>query len=749
MATRSNSLKFKRLTAAIAAALAAPLPSFAQQSSDASNTVLPEVRVTSPSEESDYQTERLSSPCYTEPLLDTPQSVTVVPQEVIEKRNAVSLREVLQNVTGISIQAGEGNPPAGDQFKLRGFSARDDIFVDGARDVGNFHRDPFNLEAVEVAKGPASTFIGRGSSGGSVNLVTKTPRLRRFTEAEVTLGTDQTRRLTADLNQPLGASAALRLNVLAHDAEVEDRDEVENQRWGIAPSLAFGLGKPTRLRLSYFHLSQDNVPDLGIPTIREAAFANSGFAGGVAPVDFSNFYGYTNRDYEDIDADSATAEFEHDFNDRVSVRNQLRYSRVHTDSIYSAPRIVNNTGGQINAMTQARGQGKPRDQVDELLINQTDVTLDFATGAIGHTLVTGIEVSGQSSENQRRPDVNGPITNLFNPDPNLPIAPNEQAAYNGARAEFESDSYALYAFDTMKFGERWQLSGGVRYDSVESEARGIDDSGNAPPGFETESEREDDVVSWRAGLVYKPRPSGSVYAGVGTSFEPTASSAVSSAGVVQLAGGGTGFGSVAEAGFNAPPEKTRAYEIGTKWDVLNNRLSLAAAIFRIDKTDARDVDPLTSVVTVDGAQRVDGFELSAAGSITTAWKVLAGYTFLDSEIRKSNLATTRVGQAIDNTPKHTVSLWTTYRITPPWEVGFGAQYVDERTNAPAGAGQIPVTVDDYWRLDAMASYIFNDYLRLRLNVFNLADEEYIEQLSTGQAVPGAGRTALLSANLRF
>lgn len=744
MAGKNSLPKLKPIAAAVAAALGGTA-AYAQ-----SETPLPEVTVTTPAEPSGYRSEQLESPKYTEPLRDTPQSVTVVPERIIEERGATTLRDVLRNVTGISIQAGEGNPPSGDQLKLRGFSVRDDLLVDNVRDVGSFTRDPFNVERIEVFKGPASAYSGRGSAGGSINLVSKSPRLNTFSQGSIELGTDERKRATIDINHRLDGlglnSSAFRLNLMGTDLDIPGRDEVENKRWGVAPSLAFGLGTPTRLTLSYFHMEQNNVPDAGIPTIRDAAFINSPFSGEIAPVDFENYYGYTRRDHEDITSDVATLKLEHDFSDSLGIRNQLRYGRLDNESITSSPRIRNNTGGQITPDTLVRGNGKFRDQVEEILINQTDLSANFATGALRHALVTGVELSREEAENRRRLDIDGPDTNLFNPNPDLLLNAAQLGIFNGTRAKLEVETIAAYAVDTIKLSERWAVAGGVRWDNIHTRVQGLDDAG-ATPGYVTDESRRDTELSWRTSLSFRPRPNGTIYAGVGSSFEPVASALNTSAGVVQLGGGNNN--PPVEAGFDVDPEETRAYEIGTKWEVLNQRLLLSAAIFRTEKTDARNVDPVTGDVVLTGEQRVDGFEIGAAGSITSAWQVFAGYTYLDSEILDSDLATIPEGAEIDNTPEHTFSLWTTYQT--PWKalLGFGAQFVDERTNQPNSATAVPVTVDDFWLLDAMIAYPVTKNIGVRLNFLNLTDEEYIEQLGGGQAVPGASRSAWLTLDFSF
>ncbi|HMJ91691.1 MAG TPA: TonB-dependent receptor plug domain-containing protein, partial [Candidatus Acidoferrum sp.] len=236
----------------------------------------------------------VQSPRYTEPLRDVPQTITVVPRALIQQQNATSLRDVLRNVPGISYQAGEGGVPAGDNLSIRGFSARTDMFVDNVRDFGGYSRDPFNVDQVEVAKGPASSYAGRGSTGGSVNLVSKTPYLEHLYGGSFGLGTDDYKRLTLDVNQPIPKSpipgTALRLNGMWHESGVAGRDVVEDTRWGIAPSVAFGLGTPTRVTLSYFHLEQDNIPSYGIPWVPLNTGPLARFSNDAPPVDFGNFY---------------------------------------------------------------------------------------------------------------------------------------------------------------------------------------------------------------------------------------------------------------------------------------------------------------------------------------------------------------------------------------------------------------------------------------------------------------------------
>lgn len=718
-----------------------------------------------------YSAEKLTSPKFTRPLLDTPQSIQVLPEALLEEQGALSMRDVLKNVPGVSITAGEGNPGAGDSLKIRGFNARDDVFIDYGRDVGTYYRDPFFVESVEVVKGPSSTQIGRGSTGGSINLVSKTAKLDRFMDVMQSFGTDETKRTTIDANSSLEMigleNSAFRLNIMGQDSDVAGRDEVHNSRYGIAPSLKFGIGTPTRLTLNYLHLYQDNLPDYGIPTVRDPAFTGSRFAGKVAPVNFDNFYGYTERDHENIDMNSWTANLEHDFNKTFSVRNQLRYQSVGNESAYSAPRINAPMGCapncEIDANTTYRGDGKFHDERMSLLDNQTDLTSHFNTGFIGHTLVTGIEAGYQRLANKRRLDQRGPNGNLFDPDPDVNLTLTQLGVYLGQNVVVNSDFVSYYLLDTLKLSERWFLSGGFRWDYVRTELSSFDRG--MYPGFEINRARSDSVFSRNGALTFKPLPNGSIYFGYGTSFDPLASQFTANRTIINPFGTSNGLPDLppdsycapgvtpcmpVQGAFDAGPEETETYELGTKWDFLRGRLSFTSALFRTVKSNVLDADPVNpnQLSNVGGSLMIQGFELGLTGAITDAWNVQMGYTFLDSEILKSNRRDLPEGSRVDNTPESTFNVWTTYAL--PWNVtvGLGAQYVDKRTNiANVDDFTFPVSVDSYWRYDAMLAYKLNKRFKFRVNLYNLADKRYIEQLGAGQAIPGPARSALFTAEM--
>lgn len=654
----------------------------------------------------------LSSPKYTEPLLDTPQTITVISKETMQEQGATTLRDVLKNVPGLTITAGEGGNPAGDNLTLRGFSARNDIFVDGVRDLSPQSRDPFNLEQVEVVKGPGSVYTGRGSTGGSINLLNKTPGIQRSFGGTLDFGTDETRRATADINVPFGDGFAFRLNMLAHHSGVAGRDVVEFERWGVAPSLTFGRGKPTRATISYYKLKQDNLSDYGIPWVPLANNALVEFRDRPAPVPRNTFYGLRSRDFEKLDSDLVTLKFDHDFNDGLTLRNQFRFANSSRDSIATPPRFASNNSTVINR------EMRSWQTEDKIWDNQTDIVARFSTGKVEHALITGIDILRES--NVRRTRTANPMqTTLFNPNPDdvftLPIT------ISPIVGDVTANSQALYLFDTAKFGSKWELNGGLRWDRFDAD--GITTPLGAPVS------RVDKMLSVRAGAVFKPLPQGAIYASYGTSLNPSLE--------------GLSYNT---ANTVIDPEKTYTLEAGSKWDFFSGRVLLSGAIFRVEKQNARTpgVSSLDPPQVLEGKQRVDGVELSVEGNLTREWQLLAGYTFLDSQTVDSNVAG-EIGKELVNTPPNSFNLWSTYRMRSGLHFGGGARFVDRRFGNTINTR----FVDAYWTFDAMASYPITKHIDLRLNLYNLSDAYYFDRIGGGHVVPGPGRAAMLSTSFRF
>jgi catecholate siderophore receptor len=645
---------------------------------------------------------------------DAPQSISIISREVIEQQSASTLRDVLRNVSGISMAAGEGGGgPAGDNLTLRGFGARNDIFVDGIRDFASYTRDTFNVEQVEVVKGPASAQTGRGSTGGYINMFSKQPQLTSFSRATVTGGLPAYGRATADLNvgdDMAGlAGVGFRLNLMYHNADTPGRDFVETERLGVAPSFAVGLGSSTRAILSYVYLRQDNVPDYGIPFVPAGNAALPEYANQPAPVDYDNYYGLLERDREKTRSHMLTFALEHDLTDGVRVSNTTRYGYATRDSIYAAPRFVANT-------TQVNAQPQSRDTVDDVLFNQSNLFAEFGTGPLRHDLIAGFEIADENSRNQLRTVTAGTPTDLFNPDPERPwtgtITDNP-----GQVVRATADTLAAYLFDTIHFSEQLLFTGGLRWERYESTF--------TPVAPAAPLDRIDTTLTWRAGLTFKPVPRLSLYAGAGTSVNPSIENMTQT---------------TPNAALDAlKPEKSRTYEVGAKWEGFSGRLLLNAALFRTDKVNARTPGDVIGgpAIVLEGKQRVDGFEIGATGKLTENWSVIASYSYLDTEIRESNTPA-EIGNRLGNVPDHSGSLWTTYELPFGLEIGGGARYVGTRYTNVANTRRI----DDYWVADATIAYEFQPGTSVRLNVFNLFDERFIDQVGGGHFVPGPGRSAI-------
>ena len=666
----------------------------------------------------------VASTKYTEPLRDTPQTISVIPEEVIRQQGATTLRDVLSNVPGITLTAGEGGAPAGDNLTIRGFSARNDIYVDGVRDLGAQSRDPFNLEQVEVVKGPSSTFTGRGSTGGTINLVSKLPNLRRSISGSVMGGTSDTKRATIDVNLPLSDTIAVRLNALGHDSNFAGREDVQNRRWGLAPSVTFGMGTTTRFSLGYFYMEQENLSDYGIPWVPVTNNVLVEYRDRPAPVPRSTFYGFYDRDKERLRSDLFTARFERDFNDNLNVRNQFRYGYSRRDSIATPPRFASNNSTVINRELRSWVAD------DDIFDNQTDFNARFNTAGIEHSAVFGVSVAYEKNHRVLRTGPNSPTT-LLNPDPS-DVYPGT-ITVNPLEPDATSNSFAAYAFDTIHLNRQWQLVGGLRWDYFSADGQNV--STAVTPNIYVPFERVDKILSGRGAIVFKPVEFGTLYASFGTSANPSLEGLLYSPADVRL-----------------DPEKTVTYEAGTKWDLFGNRLLLSGAVFSVRKTDARTpgLSP-GDAPTLDGDVRVNGIELSATGNITPNWQIFSGYTLLDSEIVESNAFTVvngvtifEQGKELINTPRNSFNLWTTYRLDR-FFFGGGPRFVGKRFGNNINTRE----VESYWVADAMMSVQLTKNIDLRLNVNNIADKYYIDRIGGGHIVPGAGRVVLVSSGFSF
>lgn len=683
-----------------------------------------------------YKVERSSSSKYVAPLLDTPQTITVIPSQVIQEQQALNLRQVLSNVSGITFNAGEGGGGSGDSINIRGFSANSNLQIDGLRDSAQSNRsDTFNVEQVEVIKGPNSVFGGAGTTGGSINVVSKQPKDRAFTRLGGSFGSDNYYRLTLDGNQPLegvGTDSALRINLMGHQNDVPSREKIERQRWGIAPSLRLGFSDTTRLTLSAFHQSDDNLPDFGVP-------ARDGKR--LAGVKRDAYFGWKNLDKEEIEQNVFTANFEHEFNNNLRLQNLTRYSHTARDTIVSASHTNTSRvppGRYLPAGPQAYG----RDATTKMWINQSNLIGDFELAGMRHDLTVGLELSHETLDLKTYSHGLGSTLypslgyDLSRPPGrwNGPVSKT-----TGGYTETRLTDQALYLFDNIALHEQWDLNLGLRYDKI----RGKADSYSGAHVKTSKRASDDAKVSARTGLVFKPTENGRIYAAWGNSFNPSAEN---------LASTGGGLNANTE---ELAPEKNETWELGTKWELLDRRLELDAALFRVEKSNARETmsDGSTQLA---GKQRVQGVELGLTGRMTEHWNLFANYTFLNSEtLQAADTASgiARKGQALGNTPPRSLNLWTTYEWPAGWTLGYGTRYVSERNVTSSTQAKL----DAYWVHNAMLSYKVNRNLDLQLNVNNLFDKDYVERVrqqsgSTARSSAieyGDARSAIMTASYSF
>ena len=733
---------------AISATCAAQLAQAAEDTDNQStrnSIALDATSVTADAQEStSYQVEKASSQKYTAPLSDTPRSVTVVAQQVLKDTAATSLQDALRTVPGITFGAGEGGNPQGDRPFIRGFDAQGDTYVDGVRDTGAQSREIFDVESIEVSKGPNSAFGGRGSAGGSLNLVSKLPKQQDFTNGGFTYGSDQTRRYTLDVNRQFLENAAFRLNLMSHEQNVAGRDAINYDRWGVAPSLSFGLGTPTRVNLSYYHMQSDDLPDSGIP------YGYSSTAGNAVHVhdkptdggNSSNFYGLKDRDFRKTRADISTFSIEHDLNDSMTLKNTLRHGNTGQDYIVTQP---DDSQHNVNQFGNVWRRANTRVGTTTTTTNQTDLFGEVHALGFKNNYSTGLEFSREQSRYSgynvsNNSAVKCPVgsappycTSLSNPNPNDPWTGT--AVRNYAFTDSSADTRAAYIFDTLELDPKWLLNAGLRYDSFETQSK------TAAIHLNNDSQ----FFNWQAGLVWKPVENGSVYTSYATSATPPGS----------LLGEGVDGNplSAGNATSDLKPEETVNYELGTKWDVFHNRLSLTAAVFRTEKKNTRIlVDQLTYENA--GESRVDGLELSASGKITDKWQVFAGYSYLDSKLVDTGFngrngvisAGSTKGNQMPNTPKNSFSLWTTYEVLPKLTVGGGAFYVDQVYGDAANTVYVPA----YTRYDAMLGYKLTKNIDLQLNIQNLTNETYYDKAYAAHfANQAPGRTALFTTSMHF
>lgn len=796
-------------------------PAFAQSAEppapdESQQTRLGGVTVTDTAiDEGSYKTEKANSPKYTAPLVDTPRSITVIPAQLIKDTASASLTEALRTVPGITLGAGEGGNPLGDRPFIRGFDSQASTYLDGVRDIGAQSREVFAVEQIEVVKGSDSAMGGRGGAGGTLNLVSKMPQTDRFIAASGSLGTADYKRATIDINQPVSDLVGIRLNAMWHDQDVAGRDAIFQKRWGIAPSLKIGLEGPTSLTVSYYHLDTEELPDSGIPYLYTIGNAPAGVTETGPAEDFTTiggrnvsvprkaFYGLEVRDFRDTKVDNFTMRFEHDFGNGISIRNTSRYGRSEQEYLWTQPDDQQGNVYGTNPAVPATAGGYVWRRINnrygfaEGMINQTDLFGTFDTGGIKHSFAASLEFSHE--ESQFGTYVSNPATGAaiasgstitprctpamidrFNcttidtPNPADPwvsyvsdtstATTPIQKSLAKTRTLTKTSTKAASLFDTITITDALLINLGGRFDRYETEVSpGLGATSTASRAYFT---RNDDIWTYQAGIVFKPAANGSIYASTSTAATPPGSF------LAQGSEGNALNTTSQDLTDQLKIERTRSYEIGTKWNLLNESLALTLAGFETKTKNARTTIE-NGVVAYIGTRRIRGIELGFNGNITPEWNVFGGYTYMDAIITDGGITTTTVGgiayfapsvntgKQFPNTPKHSLTAFTNYRVIPDLTIGGGAIYMskvyggysDTRTvqnGAVVVTKEVARMVPSYWRFDANAAFSFSDALQLQLNVQNLTNKRYWDKAySAHYANQAPGRTAILTLNVKY
>ncbi|WP_369349710.1 catecholate siderophore receptor Fiu [Stenotrophomonas sp. JAG2] len=716
-----------------------------------------------------FKTDKVASPKFTQSLQDTPQTIQVITSDLFNQQGATTLTDALRNSPGVgTFYVGEnGNTNTGDSIFMRGFDTSSSIFVDGVRDLGSISRDVFNTEQVEVAKGPAGTDNGRSAPTGAINMVSKQANLHNAVSGTVSAGTDSQQRGTADWNQALGATSALRVNAMWQDSDQPGRDHVNNSRWGIAPSLAFGLGTSTRYFLNLLYVDQDNVPDGGVPTLGLPGWTPQPSLERLAgqPVDPENFYG-TRADHDDVTAKMATFRIEHDVNDAVRVTNTARWGRTDQDYLLTAFMGTGTRGangaptGNIRftnpadpaTYTIARSLPTFKDQQNTILTDQLNLRADITTGAIVHNLSAGLEFTREELKSFGQAATGGTTwspANLYAPDWN---ATGLTWAHNGADSHGKTTTSSVYLFDTLNFGESLLVTAGLRADHYTTEYQSASVCGGRGPACGANPvgtvianpslEHSDTLLNWKLGAVYKVDDIVSLYANYALSQQPP---------------GGSNFQlSTSASSADNPsldPQKARTVEVGTKWAFLDDALAFNVALFKTEVSNEINTQVLDDAgnPTQTGKKSVQGIEVSTLGRITDNWSVSAGYSHLDTEVDEGANVAADGTRNLTYTPGDTFTSWTSYAFPSGLTIGGGVRYAGQMHRGTDGAVGTPAFTKSYTVYDAVASYAINEHLVLRLNAYNLFDKQYVAAINKSgyRYTPGAPRTVLFSADFRF
>lgn len=669
-------------------------------------------------------------------LRDVPQAISVVTQDQIQDQSIQSVSEAVRYVPGVTAIQGEGNR---DAIVFRGNATTSDFFVDGTRDDVQTYRDLYNTDRIEVLKGPSGMIFGRGGAGGVVNRVSKEAGWDPISQITASYGAYDQKRISADFGQAINDEIAFRINAVYENSD-SYRDGVDLERYGVTPTITIKPSDRTKVVLSAEYFEDKRVADRGIPSANGAGNSVNNrkpFNLG----DHSAFYGSADLSPTETETVAFNALFEHAFENGVGVKNRTRYAHYNKfyQNVFADSAVANNGNFTV------RGY---RDTTErENLINQTDLTYTAKWGSVEHKLLAGLELSTQDTNNDR-------LAAFFNNNftttgtqvtlnannateiGNTPVSFRANLV-NGNNAFRDNQStvdvVGLYLQDQIVLSPKWQAIMGLRHDHIKTDFDGVRRLGTGTTVSESFNVT-DNLLSPRAGLIYKPVEPVSLYANYSLSYVPRAGDQLTSL-------------TVTNQSFD--PEKFINYEVGAKWDV-NPNLALTAAVYKLERQNVQITDPNNSTlqILVDG-QETKGVELGVAGNITDKWSVFGGYAYQDGEITKQQGSGTSAilkGAELGQTPKHTFSLWNRYDFNDMWGAAIGVVSRSDMYAVSPTATQ-STTLAGYTRLDAAVFAKFNKNTRLQVNLENLTNKEYaLYAHNNNNITPGSpitGRATLI------
>ena len=684
-----------------------------------------------------YKVDRVqASGKFPEPLLNTPKTITVLSKEVMADKNITSLREIGRSTAGVTLGSGEGGNAFGDRFFIRGFDARNDVFIDGIRDPAVSIRENFFTEQIEILRGPASSYAGRGTAGGAINIVTKQATDRNFYNAETTFGTDHTKRVTLDVNQVISPTFSVRTGGMFQDANVAGRNYVTDDRWGGFISTKWTPTDNIKITTNYVHTDLSGLPDFGVPWYRQGNTPVT-----EAGIPRNNWYGFLNRDFQTARQDFGTLTGEFKVTDSITLTSRTRAEHSMLAYIGTLPNAPITTNPDPTKWTFTASP-QSRNQWVDILANQEDATFKFDTGSVKHTAVVGLEVSNERVGIGRYTGLsseafggvpftgNGALAGQSIYAPAYTFAPfNTLPILGGDPTRYNVDSKAFYVLDTANWEDKIIVNGGIRYDGYDLR------SSTAARSSTVNS----DFVNYNGGIVFKPVPIGSLYAAYATSTNPFGS---------ELDGTAADYGGAVPGGVVLGPERNKAAEVGTKWELFDRHLLLTGALFHTEKDNARET--VGGVLASGAAYQVEGIDLEVSGKITDRWSVFGGLVLMKSKVLQSALPS-NIGLQMANIAHESFSLLSKYKFDGGWELGGQAVYRSKIYGGTFGANT-GTELPSYWRFDAFAEKKIDKNWTVKLYAQNLTNKLYYDTLyrsATPFVAVAPGRAFYLVTSAKF